>query len=159
MAKGGSYQKKEGIHPEKSGGESTHQHRALIGFDDHGIPKVLVPADGGGQTHTHIDENGNLYEHFHEAGFTDDYMKAVAEYKKTFPSRQDVLDKTPDPAVRQMMRNMEQIGADTAFDRFDSQKPLCSYGLSGTCCKICNMGSPAGLRRKARGASVGRMRI
>ncbi|MDO4336726.1 MAG: anaerobic carbon-monoxide dehydrogenase catalytic subunit [Eubacteriales bacterium] len=127
-------------HIEKGTKEKPHQHRALIGFDEHGIPKVLVPADRGGETHTHKDENGNLYEHFHEAGFTDDYMKAVAEYKKTFPSKQDVLDQTPDPAVRQMMLNMEQIGADTAFDRFDSQKPMCSYGLSGACCKICNMG-------------------
>lgn len=118
--------------------ENAHQHRALIGFDDHGVPKVLVPAEK--EAHTHLDENGNLYEHFHEAEFTEDYMKAVAEYKKTFPSRQDVLDRTPDPAVRQMMLNMEQIGVDTTFDRFDKQKPMCSYGLSGTCCKICNMG-------------------
>lgn len=127
-------------HLEMSHEEKTHQHRTLIGFDDHGIPKILVPADRSRQVHTHIDENGNLYEHFHEAEFTDDYMKAVAEYKKTFPSRQDVLDRTPDPAVRQMMLNMEQIGVDTAFDRFDRQKPMCSYGLSGSCCKICNMG-------------------
>lgn len=118
--------------------ENAHQHRALIGFDDHGVPKVLVPAEK--EAHTHVDENGNLYEHFHEAEFTEDYMKAVAEYKKTFPSKQDVLDRTPDPAVRQMMLNMEQIGVDTTFDRFDRQKPMCSYGLSGTCCKICNMG-------------------
>ena len=118
--------------------ENAHQHRALIGFDDHGVPKVLVPAEK--EAHTHVDENGNLYEHFHEAEFTEDYMKAVAEYKKTFPSRQDVLDRTPDPAVRQMMLDMEQIGVDTTFDRFDKQKPMCSYGLSGTCCKICNMG-------------------
>lgn len=118
--------------------ENAHQHRALIGFDDHGVPKVLVPAEK--EAHTHVDENGNLYEHFHEAEFTEDYMKAVAEYKKTFPSKQDVLDRTPDPAVRQMMLNMEQIGVDTTFDRFDKQKPMCSYGLSGTCCKICNMG-------------------
>lgn len=118
--------------------ENAHQHRALIGFDDHGVPKVLVSAEK--EAHTHVDENGNLYEHFHEAEFTEDYMKAVAEYKKTFPSKQDVLDRTPDPAVRQMMLNMEQIGVDTTFDRFDKQKPMCSYGLSGTCCKICNMG-------------------
>lgn len=118
--------------------EKPHQHRALIGFDDHGIPKVIVSADQ--EKHTHADENGNLYEHFHEAEFTADYMKAVAEYRKTFPSKQDVLDQTPDPAVREMMLNMEQIGVDTAFDRFDQQKPQCSFGLAGVCCKICNMG-------------------
>ena len=35
---------------------------------------------------------------------------------------------------------MEQVGIDTTFDRFDRQKPQCSFGLSGICCKICNMG-------------------
>lgn len=113
-----------------------HTHRAIIGFDKNGIPKVLVPVSG---THTHVDENGNEYEHSHEAG-TDDYMKAVAEYRKTFPSKQDVLDNVPDPAVREMLLHMEQIGHDTTFDRFDAQKPQCSFGLCGTCCRICNMG-------------------
>lgn len=111
-----------------------HNHRALIGFDEHGIPKVIVPAD----THTHMDEDGNVIEHTHE--FTADYMKAVSDYRKTFPSKQEVLDNTPDPAVRQMMLHMEQIGIDTTFDRFDKQQPQCSFGLSGVCCKICNMG-------------------
>lgn len=115
-----------------------HTHRAIIGFDAHGIPKVLVEAEK--HAHTHVDENGTIYEHFHEAEFTEDYMKAVQEYRKTFPSKQDVLEQTPDPAVRQMMLNMEQIGLDTAFDRFDRQKPQCTYGLAGVCCKICNMG-------------------
>ena len=67
-------------------------------------------------------------------------MKAVAEYRKTFASKQDVLDHTPDPAVREMMLRMEQIGISTVFDRFDAQKPQCSFGLAGVCCKICNMG-------------------
>ena len=67
-------------------------------------------------------------------------MKAVAEYRKTFASKQDVLDHTPDPAVREMMLRMEQIGISTVFDRFDAQKPQCSFGLAGVCCKFCNMG-------------------
>lgn len=118
--------------------QKEHQHRALIGFDDNGIPKVIVPADK--EVHTHIDEEGNIHSHCHEAEFTADYMNAVAQYKKTFPSKQEVLDNTPDPAVREMMLHMEQIGVDTTFDRFDQQKPLCSFGLAGICCKICNMG-------------------
>ncbi len=56
-------------------------------------------------------------------------MKAVAEYRKTFASKQDVLDKTPDPAVREMILRMEQIGCDTTFDRFDKQKPQCTFGI------------------------------
>lgn len=118
--------------------DKPHVHRALIGFDEHGIPTVIAQPDK--VKHTHIDADGNLYEHFHEAEFTADYNKAIAEYRKTFPSKQDVLENTPDPAVRQMMLHMEQIGIDTAFDRFDSQKPQCGFGLSGGCCKICNMG-------------------
>ena len=35
-----------------------------------------------------------------------------------------------------MMLRMEQIGISTVFDRFDAQKPQCSFGLAGVCCKI-----------------------
>ncbi len=115
-----------------------HTHRAIIGFDKNGVPKVLQPVTG--HTHTHVDEDGNTYTHTHEGDFCSDYMQAVAAYRKTFPSKQDVLEQTPDPAVREMLLRAEQIGLDTAFDRFDCQKPQCSFGLSGTCCKICNMG-------------------
>ncbi len=115
-----------------------HTHRAIIGFDKNGIPKVLQAVSG--HSHTHVDEDGNTYTHTHEGDFCQDYMQAVAAYRKTFPSKQDVLDQTPDPAVREMLLRAEQIGIDTAFDRFDAQKPQCSFGLSGTCCKICNMG-------------------
>lgn len=117
---------------------APHNHRAIIGFDNNGIPKVLLSVSG--EAHTHVDENGNTYTHTHDGDFTEDYMKAVAAYRKTFPSKQDVLDNTPDPAVREMILRMEQIGIDTAFDRFDNQQPQCSFGLSGTCCKVCNMG-------------------
>ena len=103
-----------------------HSHRNIIGFDKHGVPTVVVKAD-------HQDEQD-------ENEFIRDYMNAVAEYKKTFPSKQDVIDNTPDPAVREMLRRAEQLGIDTTFDRFDKQKPQCSFGLAGICCKICNMG-------------------
>lgn len=105
-----------------------HNHRALIGFDKHGIPTIVAKAD-----HQEEIENG-------ENAFIKDYMTAVAEYRKTFPSKQDVIEQTPDPAVREMMLRAEQIGIDTAFDRFDAQQPQCSFGLAGVCCKICNMG-------------------
>ena len=122
----------------KKPARQEHHHRSIIGFDRNGIPKVLIPADS--HTHTHTDGNGNSTEHSHADDITQDYMKAVAEYRKTFPSKQDVLDKTPDPAVREMLLRMEQLGHDTVFDRFDAQKPQCSFGMCGTCCKICNMG-------------------
>lgn len=108
--------------------EHIHSHRALIGFDKHGIPTVVAKAD-------HSEENEGDPQ-----AFIRDYMNAVAEYKKTFPSKQDVIDQTPDPAVKEMLLRTEQLGVDTAFDRFDKQKPQCSFGLAGICCKICNMG-------------------
>ncbi len=124
-----------------------HNHRAIIGFDKNGVPKVLQPVQG--EAHTHVDVEGNTYTHTHDGEFTEDYMKAVAAYRKTFPSKQDVLENTPDPAVREMMLRMEQIGIDTAFDRFDKQQPQCSFGLGGTCCRICNMG-PCKITEKAK---------
>lgn len=105
-----------------------HSHRSLIGFDKHGIPTIVAKADHQEE----LDNDPNA--------FIRDYMNAVAEYKKTFPSKQDVIDQTPDPAVKEMLLRTEQLGIDTAFDRFDKQKPQCSFGLAGICCKICNMG-------------------
>lgn len=113
---------------------NIHSHRALIGFDEHGIPTVVAKAD-------HNDDED-------PQAFIRDYMNAVSEYRKTFPSKQDVIDQTPDPAVREMLLRTEQLGIDTAFDRFDKQKPQCNFGLAGICCKICNMG-PCRITAKA----------
>ena len=55
---------------------SDHRHRAIIGFDENGIPRVLKPVEG--HTHTHTDEDGHEYEHSHEEAFTEDYIKAVS---------------------------------------------------------------------------------
>ena len=69
-----------------------------------------------------------------------DYTQAVAAYRKTFPSKQDVIKQTPDAATREMLLHMQTIGHETAFDRFDRQKPHCTFGIAGTCCKNCMMG-------------------
>ena len=90
--------------------------------------------------HDHAHEHHHDHKHPHVHGGVADYLKAVTEYRKTFASKQDVLDHTPDPAVREMMLRMDQIGISTIFDRFDAQKPQCSFGLAGVCCKFCNMG-------------------
>lgn len=118
----------------ENGKPHIHSHRALIGFDKHGIPTIVAKSD-------HNDDKD-------PNAFIRDYMNAVAEYKKTFPSKQDVIEQTPDPAVREMLLRMEQLGIDTTFDRFDKQKPQCSFGLAGICCKICNMG-PCKITAKA----------
>ena len=118
-------------HGHSHGGlEHFHRHRNIIGFDEHGIPTVILKGDH--QAGDEAEEN--------EDSFIKDYTKAVNEYRKTFPSKQDVIENTPDPAVRDMILRAEQIGFDTAFDRFDRQKPQCNFGMAGICCKICNMG-------------------
>jgi len=60
--------------------------------------------------------------------------------KPKFSSKREVMERTPDPAVREMLLHMEQAGIETPFDRFDAQKPHCGFGLAGTCCKNCHMG-------------------
>ena len=103
-------------------------------------------AHGHSHDHDHAHEYGTWHPHTHDAvhphvhGGVNDYMKAVSDYRKTFPSKQDVLEQTPDPAVREMLLHMERIGCDTAFDRFDKQQPQCAFGMAGVCCKNCNMG-------------------
>lgn len=39
-------------------------------------------------------------------------MQAVAAYRKTFPSKQDVIDNTPDPAVKEMILRAEQLNTE-----------------------------------------------
>ena len=60
---------------------------------------------------THVHAPG---EH-HEVG-VNDYMTAIAAYRKTFASKEDVLEQTPDPAVREMMEYLGQIPSFPVFD-------------------------------------------
>ena len=106
-------------------------------------------------THTHTDENGQVightHPHDHDPNDVTDYISAVNEYRKTFPNKQDVIEKTPDPAVREMILRMEQLGIDNAFDRFDQQQPQCNFGLAGICCRICHMGPCRITKKSPRG--------
>ena len=113
-------------HEHKHGVDHIHSHRNLIGFDEHGVPTIILKSDH--------EEDGD------DKAFIRDYMNAVSEYRKTFPSKDEVLENTPDPAVREMILRQNQLGFDTTFDRFDSQQPQCGFGMAGICCKICNMG-------------------
>jgi len=60
--------------------------------------------------------------------------------RQKFPGKSDVISRTPDKAVREMLKHMEQAGIETPFDRFDAQKPHCRFGMAGTCCKNCHIG-------------------
>ena len=113
-------------HEHKHGVDHIHSHRNLIGFDEHGVPTITLKSDH--------EEDGD------DKAFIRDYMNAVSEYRKTFPSKDEVLENTPDPAVKEMILRQNQLGFDTTFDRFDQQQPQCGFGMAGICCKICNMG-------------------
>ncbi len=68
--------------------------------------------------------------------------------KRKYPDKNDVKMRTPDSGVRMMMERMEELGVETVFDRFDAQKPLCGFGINGTCCKNCHMG-PCRITKKS----------
>lgn len=91
-----------------------------------------------GHPHTHDHE----HHHHHHGGLDNfhDYVEAVTAYRKTFSNKQKVLEQTPDPAVREMLLHMQEMGVETVFDRFDAQQPQCTFGLAGICCKNCYMG-------------------
>lgn len=65
---------------------------------------------------------------------------SLSDYKRGFPKKQEVMKRTPDPGVREMLSHLESCGIETCFDRFDQQQPHCNFGLSGSCCRNCNMG-------------------
>lgn len=94
---------------------------------------------------------GNGEVHLHKPESVNDYAEAVAEYRKSFPSKSDVIAHTPDPAVKEMLVHFENSGCETCFDRFDSQKPHCSFGIAGVCCKNCNMGPCKVTKKSPRG--------
>jgi len=80
--------------------------------------------------------------------------EAVKALRKSFPSKQDVLENTPDSGVVDMINHLNDMGCDTCFDRFDAQKPHCVYGLTGICCKACHMG-PCQIMPKATKGTCG----
>lgn len=116
------------MHHHDHGLENFHVHRNIIGFDEHGIPKVIIKS--GHDNDSEEDPNA----------FIKDYMKAVTEYRKTFPTKEQVIEQTHDPAVKDLLIYSSGKGIETPFDRFDKQKPHCTFGLAGICCKVCNMG-------------------
>ncbi|WP_127079395.1 carbon monoxide dehydrogenase [Rhodomicrobium lacus] len=64
---------------------------------------------------------------------------SLKDYKRGFPKKADVRERTPDPGVREMIDHLDECGIETCFDRFDKQG-TCDFGLAGICCTNCNMG-------------------
>ena len=46
-----------------------------------------------------------------------------------------------DPATQSMLRMADKKGYETAWDRFEAQKPHCGYGELGICCRHCTTSS------------------
>lgn len=105
--------------------------------------EILAHQAAHAHAHHHHDAS-----HPHVHGDVKDYMAAVNAYRKTFPNKQQQIEQTPDPAVREMLLHMQESGIETVFDRFDRQQPQCNFGLAGTCCKNCFMG-PCHISKKA----------
>ncbi|GAB7023826.1 anaerobic carbon-monoxide dehydrogenase catalytic subunit [Salidesulfovibrio brasiliensis] len=102
---------------------------------------------GGNHSHDHDHGHGH---HHHGNDFTD-YKDAVKAYRESFASKEDVMAHAPDPAVRDMVKYMDEQGVESCFDRFDKQKPHCTFGLAGVCCRICSLGPCKITKRSPRG--------
>src|SRR3972149_4741512 len=51
-------------------------------------------------------------------------------------SKQRVVDS----ASKKMLARAEELGINTAWDRFEAMQPPCKFGTMGLCCKNCNLG-------------------
>jgi len=60
----------------------------------------------------------------------------------------DVQQRVTDAASLETLTKALREGASTCFSRADTQKPLCRFGESGVCCRICHMG-PCRITAKA----------
>ena len=110
-------------------------------------PTPTSPIEPLERIHPH-DHRHQGHDHHHDRNDFTDYTKAVKEYRATFPNKQQVIEQTPDPAVRDMLLRMQELELETTFDRFDKQQPQCSFGIAGICCKNCYMG-PCKITKKA----------
>ena len=51
-----------------------------------------------------------------------------------------ILSKSIDPTVHEMLARAEELGLETAWDRYEAMLPQCGFGELGVCCRNCNMG-------------------
>jgi carbon-monoxide dehydrogenase catalytic subunit len=51
-----------------------------------------------------------------------------------------VLSRSIDPATHEMLARADQLGLETAWDRYEAMLPQCGFGELGVCCRNCNMG-------------------
>ncbi len=51
-----------------------------------------------------------------------------------------VMSRSIDPATQEMLAHAEELGLETAWDRYEAMLPQCGFGELGVCCRNCNMG-------------------
>lgn len=51
-----------------------------------------------------------------------------------------ILSRSIDPATHEMLARAEELGFETAWDRYEAMLPQCGFGELGVCCRNCNMG-------------------
>ena len=56
------------------------------------------------------------------------------------PDKSETIARTPNPASREILEHLDELGVETLFDRFDAQSPQCGFGLTGRCCRMCQWG-------------------
>ena len=71
------------------------------------------------------------------------------------PDKNEVLQKTPNPATKVLIEKITADGNETYLDRFANQQPQCSFGLKGTCCRMCQWG-PCRISEKSPRGICGR---
>ncbi len=59
------------------------------------------------------------------------------------------MERSADRAAQEMLRVAQELGMETAWDRFEAQKPQCRFGASGLCCRVCVMGPCRIVEKKA----------
>lgn len=52
----------------------------------------------------------------------------------------DILNRSTDPAVLQMIAKAEKMGVTTVWDRYEAMTPQCGFGETGLCCRHCLQG-------------------
>lgn len=50
------------------------------------------------------------------------------------------MERSFDPAAKEMLKIAKERGYETAWDRLEKQQPQCGFGLLGVCCRNCMMG-------------------
>src|SRR3990172_8582724 len=65
-----------------------------------------------------------------------------------------VEDVSRDQAINQMVSLARREEIPTVWDRYQSQQPLCKFGWTGVCCRLCHMG-PCRITPKASYGTCG----